>query len=364
MDLIKRIAAYFIVFAMVIGSPVFMGALPESMQGNGSRVYASGTLSNLDVQFTGDISGVQGDKVTVAFTVKNTGDAAYTVEGAEAVFNSKDITVTNGGNAQTILASKGDSAILSFNASIAKNAETGSFNCFLKTKNGESANFQFTVSENLATPDSNKGNYVGSADISHTVTPSSGFAAGDGNKISFDIHNNGNTIIKNAKATVTLPENISVYNSSNSVDLGYISTGQRKNATFEISVADTIESKNYPITLSITGLSYSNTEVKIEKTFYVPVAGGGATSSTKNMSILNISVPGTVTADKDFNMSFSVKNTGTTTAKNLKVFVEMPEGLLNKTTTTFVENSIAAGETKTYSVTMFSSVGGTTYPIK
>ena len=205
---------------------------------------------------------------------------------------------------------------------------------------------------------------MAAVDISHVIKPAEGFQVGADNSISFEIYNKGNTVIKDATATLVLPDDISAYNSSNSVNLGYVSTGQRKNIEFPISVADTAQAKNYVLKLEISGVSYNNQAVKLTKDFYIPVLGQG-TSSMKSVAIEAVNYPGTVTIGKDFMFSFNVKNNGSVAVKNLKVDVELPEGILNKNANTFMENTLKAGETKNYSINMFANgAGSKSYPVK
>ncbi|MEG2199175.1 MAG: hypothetical protein RRY25_02670, partial [Anaerovorax sp.] len=277
-------------------------------------------------------------------------------------------TVSGGSGGSTKLG-KDEELSVAFVVSASKSADTGSKSATLTIEyDGESTSVQkgyLTVYEYLATPDKpGSGNYVTVADISHKIKPSGGFAAGSGNEITFEIYNNGNSVIKNAQMSVTLPEGLSVYNASNSQSLGYISTGQKKTVTFPIYVDDTVVGKSYAIETVLSGLSYTNTEVANKKTFYVPVLGAGS-ASTKNIEINGISVPSQVESEKDFVLNFSVKNTGSSTVKNMKIYADVPEGLINKTRSTFVEANIAPGATKSYAITLFSKDSTEkTYPIK
>jgi uncharacterized membrane protein len=105
----------------------------------------------------------------------------------------------------------------------------------------------------------------------------------------------------------------------------------------------------------LSGLGYSHEAVSVKKTFYVPVNGSG--TSIKNAEITNISTPSQVSGGDDFTLSFDVENKNSASLKNVRVTVEVPEGLLNKTRTSFVESSIPASGSKNYSVTMFAADG-------
>lgn len=339
------------------------------MGGNQSNaVYAAGdwlpTISS-----SGDESVTQGSKATVIYTIKNNFNQTRTINKVSLAYgNASGLTVSGGSSGSTALAT-GEEMSVAFTVSASKSASTGNVSATLTIEyDGGSTSKQtwdLTVYEFLATPDKpGSGNYVTVADITHKIKPSEGFSPGAGNEITFELYNNGNSVIKNAQLALTLPEGISVYNSSNSENLGYISTGQKRTVTFPIYVDDTVAGKNYAVETVLSGLSYTNTEVSTKKTFYIPVSGSGSLS-TKNLEINNISIPAEVEGEKDFKMSFQVKNSGTSTVKNMKVYADVPEGLINKTKSAFVESSIAPGASKSYSITLFSKDSTEkTYPIK
>ncbi len=214
---------------------------------------------------------------------------------------------------------------------------------------------KLTIYEKLADPIHGSGNNIAALDIIHYTNPAGGFDQGQENILALEIINNGSTVIKNAQLTLTMPDGLSMDNASNSMMLGYIATGSRKEVRFPVAVEDDAESKSYGITAEITGLDYSNEAVSLKKTFYVPVKGSGG--SVKNAEITNISAPGQVSGDDEFTLSFDVENKNSAELKNIRVSVEVPDGLLNKSRTTFIESSIPAGSRKNYSVTMFAADG-------
>lgn len=361
---LKRVAAMILTVIMVFGisnTQFFMG------QEGDHFAYGEGSWL---VQIDGDSRDplMQGDEVKVFYTLTNN-EASHKINKVSLTYGkSRGLTVSGGLNVSTELGN-GESIMVPFTVSASKTAETGNQQATLTIEyDGGTINSTqgyLTVTEYMATTDKpGSGNYVTVADISHKIKPADGFSAGSSNEITFELYNNGNSVIKNATLSLTLPEGLSVYNSSNSQSLGYFSTGQRKTVTFPIYVDDTAAGKNYAIETVLSGLNYTNTEISTKKTFYVPILGGSS-ASTKNIDIANIFVPSQVEGEKDFTLSFSVKNTGTSTIKNMKVYADVPEGLINKTKSTFVENSIAAGATKNYSITLFSKDSTEkTYPIK
>ena len=83
----------------------------------------------------------------------------------------------------------------------------------------------------------------------------------------------------------------------------------------------------------------------------------GSGTSIKNAEITNISVPSEVIGQDEFILSFEVYNNNSADLKNVNINVDIPDGLLNKTRSTFIEPVIPANSRKAYSVTLFAEDG-------
>ena len=360
----KRRKALLVLVAVIMA--MGMQTVPgEKILGADNRVYGDTMVVSADV--IGDPSAMQGDKsVVVTFEIENKQSGTFTFDGAELSVSGNDVTIKGSPTGSNSL-NQGQTSNISFYLDVGKNAETGGHTMYLTLKNGSTTVFygsvgNFTIYEKLATTGS--GGSVAAADISQTIKPAGGFASGQDNTLSLEVFNNGNTAIKNAELTLTLPDGLSINNASNSASFGFISIGSKRTASFPITVDDDAASKNYGITAELTGLNSGNSAVSIKKTFYVPVNGSG--SSLKNAAITNINIPNQVIGGDDFTLTFDVQNQNKGALKNVKVNVEVPEGLLNKTKSTFVESSIPAASSKNYSVTLFAADGAKekSYPIK
>jgi len=336
-------------------------AMPINNQfGAGNSVYADTMLINSKV--IGSASAVQGDQnVVVTIEVENRENGNFTFDSATlGLSTTKDVTIS-GGSTGTITLTKGQKATISFYLNVGRFAVSGSRSMSLTLRNDGSTVHEagslgrFTIYDKVGDPNNGSGSYAAVLDITHYTNPEGGFDSGQDNTLILDIINNGNTIIKNAELSLTMPDGLSLNNASNSMAMGYLSTGSRKEVSFPIAVDDDAESKNYAITAELTGLSFNNTAVTLKKTFYVPVNGSG--TSIKNAEITNISAPSQVYGEEEFTLSFDVANQNSADLKNVKVNVDVPEGLLNKSRNTFIESSIPAGSSKNYSVTLFAADG-------
>ena len=329
----------------------YFGIQNEAYGDDDNNIRAKSTLD-------GSPTAVQGeDDVSIIINVENTGTGDFVFDDAVLEMDPADNIVISGGTSGKVTLKKGDITTLAFTVSVGKNASTGSRDMTLTLKHDDKVvhtnqSMIFRIYTKTSSPNNGSGSYVAALDISHTISPESGFASGQDNSLKLTIKNIGNTIVKNAVLTLTLPDGLSIYNASNKSNLGYINTGSARNVSFPISVDDSATSKNYEITATITGLDYTNDSVSVEQVLYVAVAGSGA--SVGNLEVTNIGVPEQVSGQDPFSLTFDVKNQSSAAVKNVKISVEVPEGLLNQTRSTFVASSIAAGESKNYSVKIFA----------
>lgn len=325
--------------------------------GAGNAVYAA----NISTDLLSSNSAVQGEEdVEVIVEITNTGPSSFTFDSAELKMDpANGVAITGGISGSTISIGAGGTTSVTFYLTVGKNAETGARQMTLTLKDGGTTVFTgplglFRIGEKLGTPSGSSG-HVAVMDITHSISPSEGFASGHDNTLKLKLKNIGNTVVKNAVLSLTLPDGLSIYNSSNSANLGYISPGSERTVSFPITVDEDVASKNYAVTAKLSGLSYTNETVSDEKTFYIPVNGSGV--SVKNAEITNISIPGEVFGDEEFTLSFDVVNKNNAGLKDVRIDVDVPEGLRNKSRTSFIESSIPAGGTKSYSVRLFAADG-------
>nr|WP_315023704.1 hypothetical protein [uncultured Aminipila sp.] len=370
-SIVKRGLGLSMAIAMVFLYSLAPGFMPASE--NSSTAYA-GTNGGVKIETIGSPGGMQGDKnISVGFEIENNRGETVTVQNMRLSIAGSGITVSENSGSVTI--PSGGKQTVSFSVEINKNASTGESTCKfeanLKDLSGADLSNQktleenttFTVYERLST-DNKDSKTVAGVDISHAVQPAGGFVQGNDNKLIIEVYNFGNTTLKNAVVSLTLPEGLSIYNGSNQTQLGYVSVGTRKTVEFPITVKEGIESKNYAVEVEVLGLNYMNGDVEAKKTFYIPVEGTGNVS-TDNISITNVNIPEEVNSGQPFNLAFTVQNTGNSEIKNVKVSVEPAEGIINKSRNIFIDN-IPKGGSKQYNIKLYSFDGADqkSYPIK
>lgn len=345
---ISLIAAIVILLGML--------TIPVLTEGEGNWVYGT-EYTGLTVKMTGDTQLKQNNECDIMLELTNNRDETFSFDGAELQFSKKEgLSISGGVGATVTFDSKGDTAKISFKVSASRFADLGSRDyTIVLTKDGEtvyqSKYFYLNVSENLAAPDDGSGDYVAAVDILHSLMPETGFSTGDDNSISFQIYNGGNTTIRNAQLKISLPDGIAINNGSNVANLGSISVGKRANADFAIIVEEGLETKNYLITATVTGVDTKNQSVSISKEFYIPLEGTGKKNTDDNtakpqLMVNDYSYGGSfVQAGTDFSLNLDLLNTSKKDLYNIKVTINSTDGSFVPvdSSNAFYIESIAAG---------------------
>jgi len=313
--------------------------------------------------------------VQFIYEVTNNGSETFRFNQASLVFGD-DRGITGIQEVQPIrMIEAGETVHMTFQLSLSDRASTGMRSFQIAFGVAGSADpimfgpfWMLIVDEGMEIqPPSTPGSrtYRPAADFTHTLGGATAFNHGGGNVITFQVHNRGDTLIRNAEFTITLPDGMSVVNASTSAFVGNISIGQRVGRSFSVTVYDDLEGgRAYPITITVTGSDRGDNPVSLERTFYIPVSGTGA-GAVRDIVIENINLPTEAAIDEDFTLAFSVRNTGQSAIRNIKAYAELPENLLNKSNATFVLDSLGAGETQTFSIIMSARTGSNrSIPIK
>jgi hypothetical protein len=326
--------------------------------GGGNQVYGAEAYIKSGL-VAGSASAQQGEEnIAIAIEVENLDSAAALFDGAVLELDKPNGVVVSGGTTGSVTLAKGEKTNLIFYLKVGRFADTGTrWLSLTLRKNGVIIHQNpslgaLRIYQKMAAPDDNV-QPTAALDILHFTNPESGFTSGPDNTLDFTIQNYGNTVVRNATLSLTLPEGLSIYNASNSMALGYLSTGGVRETRFPIEVADDLKSGNYAITAAISGQDAGNGSISVEKTFYIPVSGTG--TSVRDAEITNIQIPDEVAGNDAFTLSFDVANRNSAALKDVRINVEVPEGLLNKTRSTFVEASLPAGSSRSYSVTLFAA---------
>ena len=193
-------------------------------------------------------------------------------------------------------------------------------------------------------------------DLSYALGNKEGIVAGADNAMKVTFQNQGDMWLKDGELRLILPEQITVYSGAEYQSLGFVSVDQKNTAEFRLTAEKKTKSKSYPVQIQVSGTDQAGSTRILSRTFYVPVLGtdSGEGFSMSDIEIRSVTLPQEAESGREFSLAFQVTNNGDKTAKDLKITVETAEGLLNRTPNTFMERSLAAGESKSYKVALFT----------
>ena len=349
----RRISIFALTLAIAAGIPM----APPFVQ-----KAAAAENTEVKIEQTGGYFATQGDNnVALKVKITNNDDEDITFAAKTGLSaTTGDIREPNPNSGKTTLAA-GESTEAVFTLNISGSASTGShsINIVLIDK-GEnygdvlrSKSVTMTINKKSATSGTGSGTSLPAAELVHSLSGGDAIVAGKDNTLTLTFSNSGNTVMKDAKVSLTLPEGLYINNGSNTASVGYVTIGTTKTVAFHLTADTDLDSKNYPVTVTISFKDKSSAAQTIEQTLYLPVEASGS-SSLSDVEITGVSLPDQAKIGEDFTLSFSVKNTGKSATGKLKIYAEAPEGMLNRTQSVFSVSSIAAGDSVSYSVTFFS----------
>ena len=284
----------------MLGIPVFTG--------KSDFVYGAENI-HVKIEQTGGYFAVQDDK-NVALKVRVTNNSDDKI-----VFSPKtNLSQTDGNltepkpNSGTISLEPSQSTELVFSIDVKRYASVGSHTITVLlvdegSNKGDilrSKNVSISISQKTTTPPAEyEGNYMAAADLVHAIRPQSSIVAGIDNELVLTFTNKGNTVMKDTKVTLSLPDGIFINNSSSTLSVGYMNVGTTKTVVFPLTADTNLDSKNYPINIRIDFFDKTNSPNSIEQTLYIPVQSGGS-ASIKDLAITNISIPEQVNKGENY----------------------------------------------------------------
>mgnify|MGYP000919474987 FL=1 len=311
---------------------------------------------SISISHTAGFDAVQGDSlvfITVDATVlSGTGDYKLTLTAGDS-----DITVTSGDSG---VFAGGTDQSATFAVKVDKKASVGDHTLTVKVlaSPGGALINQRDITLDVARNQDGYSSLGGAAfDVTYSVAGGNTMAAGQTQTLRLSLFNRGNTAIKNARISLTLPDGLSIASGAATINVGYLSIGSTYVAEYPIAADSDLESKSYPVTVQISGLNTSNTEISLDETVYVPVVGSGG-SGDLDLEITGVQSPESVSAGSDFSVSFTVTNKSAYDAVNVKAELKVPEGVINKTKNVFLISRLAPGASQVCTVTLNARQGG------
>ena len=333
----KRIIAFLTVIAI---------SMTMGVGGTVDTVYAAVDLSAKHIV---GFSAKQGSQIDVTFEVENSGDEVTYYAVLDA---GEQITVSrgNGNSGITDTLAQGMKKQMTFTLDIGRTAETTTHTLLL-TLYDENDEELATEISSIEVAEPQRGQ-AAAVDVNYTLSNSAGIIAGAENTLSLEIFNRGNTLIKNMQISLELPDGMSINNAVGYVNAGYLSVASRYRTQFPIVADESMESRNYPVVVKITGMDSGNNEITLEPVLYVPVKSEKVKVSADDLEITKIHLPKQVAGGDEFTLEFEVSNRGVVKLPETKVTVDVPEGLANQTKNVFVLTGLAPGASEKCSVTL------------
>lgn len=190
-------------------------------------------------------------------------------------------------------------------------------------------------------------------------------APGDKFSASIELENLGTLDAKDVKVTLKGFSNDGIY--SELTGVSYLKTlqgGKTGKLNFNLIVSDKINVRSFPIDIAVDYKDEFGNSYNESFTYYVPIQE--KSEGKVSLKIDNISAPsGVVAPDKDFKVAFDVVNNGTKELSNAKVWITVENGLICKSQSIVMVDSLKAGEKKSFDFVFAALTDATTknYPI-
>lgn len=314
-----RIAAILMALLMLLATcsiPVFAEELP----GSALKISTAG----------GDRYIMQGNTGTIALKLENRMDTPITYDGIKVnLAKTSGLTVKVKDTGTVTLKEKGSTAEIRFDVTASKfcNTENVSYSFTLMNDGKEiyeSRYFFFSVVEYSST---GSGSNVTGIEIDTDIEPADGFYVGGNNYLSVECFNATDVRLKNAIVSLTLPDGVGINSGSNSAELGYINSTDKKYCTFNLLVDKEATSGNKVFTITVTGQGKEGESLTFTKNFYYNVnAKEGKKEDPKDseanprIMVKDYSFGGTaVTAGSNFTLNLDLINTSKKNLYNAKV---------------------------------------------
>ncbi len=289
-------------------------------------------------------SGYEDGRATLSIVLTNNTEAEIT--GIAVTADTSSFFISNSEFTVSVLAS--DSTTVSFKIDL-EGASSGYYTVPITAVWADGSD-EFNASVRVRYQEEEIETYNPAVKISHTFDSTEGIIAGRSNDLTLSVQNRGDTSLSAVEVTLsTLPDGLTLDNAGTSYLIGTLSRNSTKSAEFPILADDSLKSGSYPIGITVTGKDAGGNAASFSQTLYVPVKAGGS-QFISDVDITAISIPGQVEAGDDFTLAFSVANRGSRPLENIKVSAAGSDGIINKTKNIFIEASIPAGGSGSYSI--------------
>ncbi|MBC7960975.1 MAG: hypothetical protein H7X94_14030 [Vallitaleaceae bacterium] len=179
--------------------------------------------------------------------------------------------------------------------------------------------------------------------------------AGDSVDLGFTILNDSSSTIRNLEVWVEglVGPGFGLINASSKLKLNELISAASNKFTFSYKISDTTVSGSYPYKLVYQYTNSDGNLIKKESDYNLFVASKDANAGA--IEIGNIVYPSSVIQDQDFNVSFTIKNTGDVDLKHIKVTLDENTVFLPETSSVLTFDKLVVGSTANVKYTLIGT---------
>lgn len=200
------------------------------------------------------------------------------------------------------------------------------------------------------------------------IMPAATVRAGNNVVVGFELENTGDSPARNIKVALKglSNEGFSLQTGVSSKTIPVIESGRKDYIFFELKSSKRMAQGNHEMEVEISYRDEKRNEITDKSSYYIGIASNDDRAS--QLLIQNLTYPtGNFGANKEFNISFDVKNQGQSTAKKIVIKVNAKDGgVVPKSLSTMIVDSLEPGSTVQANFTMLTTKASETqnYPIE
>lgn len=176
-----------------------------------------------------------------------------------------------------------------------------------------------------------------------------GAVAGKSFKVPVYVMNTGDFYARDVFITVQglSQDKFTLSSGSNRINYDIIYGGSHRTFDLNLIAAPNLRTGSYPLSFKVEYTTESGEKVSEEQEIWIPVTGSGDAVNSLEITELKTSEV-TVSSSDIFDVSVTIKNTGTANAEQIKVSADGTSALLPVTQNLFIVSRLAPGESRSF----------------
>ena len=309
-----------------------------------------------------------GKSTYIPLTIRNTSNYdAESISISAELDGESQLNIEGSGSESLRFLDRGRSRDIDFRISVDSNAESKTYPIKINFQFNNSYGTPFTGSDTIYVKVENK-NTSPLITVNKLDTIPKVAESGKPTTVKLELKNTGTLEAKEVKVSLNglSNESFTLASGTNSQYIKSIPGGDKAYVYFEITPSDKLAGGNHSLDLMLNYKDSRNQSHEDSSKFFINVASNKG--KTSNLILENLRYPeGALGQNKDFTISFNLKNIGKIDAKNIKVSVESSDldGVVPKTVSTKKINSLSPGNSQNLSFAFLTGKEAETrnYPI-